>query len=145
MSVKVKICGATMPEQARAIAALGADYIGGIIEFPKSPRSVTRETAREIREAVEAGGAQTVGVVVSLSVHQLVSLIEETGIRIWQLHGDESVEYVKRLKEYGVEVWKAVCDNTPHPDICRGTPLKRGFNSYGGVAEGQGGFDIRSV
>ena len=135
MSVKVKICGATMPEQAQAIAALGADYIGGIIEFPKSPRSVMRGMARKMRDAVEGvdrrgepasrqGGrpfarTQVVGVVVDVPFDRLGELIEETGIRILQLHGEETPEEVKRLKECGIEVWKAVTKEnyTQYADI----------------------------
>ncbi len=106
-----KICGVTIPEQAREISALGADYIGCIIEFPKSTRSVSAETAREIQEAVGNGmgainHAHTVGVVVDLPIARVRELIKETGIRIWQLHGNEDNEYVMKMKEMGVEVWK---------------------------------------
>jgi len=111
----VKICGVTLPEQAREIARLGADYVGCVIEFPKSPRSVSTERAREIRGAVEGADrrgainrARTVGVVVDLPFDHLSELIEGIGIRIWQLHGIEDVEYVNAVKALGVEVWKAV-------------------------------------
>ena len=161
MSIKIKICGVTLSAQAREIARLGADYIGCVIEFPRSPRSVSAERAREIREAVEENSrgkalpylydgrgvlqyarTQVVGVVVDLPFDRLRTLIEETGIHIWQLHGEEDEQYIRKLKEMGVEVWKVIRGDTPRPDMSLDTPLKRGFPSYGGVAERlRGGFE----
>ncbi|MEW6200397.1 MAG: phosphoribosylanthranilate isomerase [bacterium] len=109
MNVKVKICGVTLPSQAREIAALGADYIGCIIEFSKSPRSASRVRAKEMKlEISKFRHVEIVGVVVNMPIHRLTSLIEETGIRVWQLHGNETPEDVVRIKELGVEAWKAV-------------------------------------
>ncbi|MFA4872629.1 MAG: phosphoribosylanthranilate isomerase [Patescibacteria group bacterium] len=114
MNVKVKICGVTLPAQAREIARQGADFVGCVIEFPKSPRSVTGEKAREIQEAVNNRcrgrkfSARTVGVVVNLPFERLCRLIEESGISIWQLHGNETTAYVNRLRKRGVIIWKAV-------------------------------------
>ncbi len=114
MNVKVKICGVTLPSQAQEIAALGADYVGCVIEFPKSPRSVTGEKAREIQEAVNNKcrgrkfSARTVGVVMNLPFERLCRLIEESGISIWQLQGNETTAYVNRLRKRGLTIWKAV-------------------------------------
>lgn len=108
MATKVKICGVTQSQQARQIAVQGADYIGCIIEFPESPRSVTRDQARILREVVEKEGSRMVGVVVNKTFDDLKDIVEITGIRILQLHGDENEEYIKQIKTLGVEAWKVV-------------------------------------
>lgn len=109
MGVKVKICGVTQSAQAREITELGADYIGCVIEFPKSLRSVNAERAREIRLEISTyRNIALVGVVVDLPLDRLAAFIDVTGIRTWQLHGTESPEYVRSIKNIGVEVWKAV-------------------------------------
>lgn len=112
MSVKVKICGVTLPEQAREIAVLGADYIGCIVEFPKSPRSITREKAPELQDALKGSGATLVGVAVDMPIEMLFEVIKSVDLKIVQLHGSEPIAYVKRLKEAGVEVWKVTRDAT---------------------------------
>ena len=50
MTVKVKICGVTRPEDARAAAIAGADYLG-VNFWPGSPRAVDVERARAIGAA----------------------------------------------------------------------------------------------
>ena len=49
--MRVKICGITRPEDARLAEQLGADAIG-VVLCSDSPRSVSRERAREIFDAV---------------------------------------------------------------------------------------------
>lgn len=106
--VKVKICGVTLPSQAREIAALGADYIGCVIEFSKSPRSVTRSYAKQLRDALKGTRAALVGVAVDIPLRELLAMMPHLDLNVVQLHGNESPEYVKRLRRRGVEVWKVV-------------------------------------
>lgn len=129
MRTKIKICGVVNPDQASAIAEAGADYVGCVVDFSQSPRSVSMERASEIRDAVELfnddrdisqyAHTRIVGVVVNKLLIELERLIEETGILIWQLHGNEDEKYVHAAKELGVEIWKVVgahC-NTPVQSI----------------------------
>lgn len=54
-------------------------------------------------------GIKAVGVFVNESVENLVSISEEVGLDVIQLHGDEDEAFIKELKEKtDLEVWKAV-------------------------------------
>lgn len=53
MRTRIKICGITHPDDARAAVKAGADYLGLI--FTESPRRVSLEAARRIRDAVPPG------------------------------------------------------------------------------------------
>jgi phosphoribosylanthranilate isomerase len=88
---RVKICGITRVEDARAAAALGADAIG-LIFYRPSPRYVTPERAREIVEATPAF-VTTVAVFVNPTREEVETVIRETGVAMLQFHGDESPEF----------------------------------------------------
>ena len=51
--VRVKVCGITQPQDARAIVAMGADALGMILHA-QSPRKITVEQAQLIRAEVPA-------------------------------------------------------------------------------------------
>jgi phosphoribosylanthranilate isomerase len=92
---RVKICGLTSPEQARACVELGADAIG-INFYAGSSRCVDLATGRAIAEAV-GDDAVTVGVFVDADAAELQRVKEATGIRCLQLHGDEPPELLARF------------------------------------------------
>jgi phosphoribosylanthranilate isomerase len=87
VSVRVKICGVTRVEDAEIAAALGAEIIG--INFhPPSPRYVSVERAREIRDAV-AGRCLVAGVFVNATRGYVAERLHEAGLDMLQFHGDE--------------------------------------------------------
>ena len=59
----VKMCGITSAKDASIAAEAGADFIG-MIMWPKSKRSVSLSTAKEISEVARKHGAEPVGVFV---------------------------------------------------------------------------------
>lgn len=92
MPVRVKICGVTRPEDARAAAAAGADYVG-INFWPQSARAVDVERARTI--AAAAGGVLLVGVFVDAGRDEVERVAERVGLSLLQFHGDESPAYCR--------------------------------------------------
>ena len=79
-------------ENIQQVAELQPDYLGFIF-YEKSPRNfegIIPDLPKGIKK---------VGVFVNEYVEIVVSLIEEYKLDAIQLHGDETVEYIKQLKE----------------------------------------------
>jgi phosphoribosylanthranilate isomerase len=92
---RVKICGVTTAEQARACIEAGADSVG--VNFvTTSIRRVGVETAAMIAQAV-GSSALVVGVVAGMTVDAMRAVRERTGVGCLQLHGDESPADVAAL------------------------------------------------
>jgi len=103
---QVKICGLTRVEQALQCVALGADAIGCVF-YPKSPRHLTNDRAREICSAV-TDRVKTVGVFVNESFSSIMNHVERCHLSTVQLHGQESPELVRRLRNQNLQVIKAL-------------------------------------
>jgi phosphoribosylanthranilate isomerase len=87
MSLLVKICGITRPEDAEQAAAAGADLIG--INFWRgSKRFVDDARAREIVAAI-LPGVLKVGVFVNAHPLVVTDTVEDLKLDRIQLHGDE--------------------------------------------------------
>lgn len=79
-------------ENIQQVAELQPDYLGFIF-YDRSPRNfegIIPELPKEVKK---------VGVFVNEYVEIVASLIQEYELDVVQLHGDESVEYIKKLKE----------------------------------------------
>jgi phosphoribosylanthranilate isomerase len=87
MTLQIKLCGFTRPEDARVAVAEGADMIGLILWAP-SPRAITREDARRVREVVPAD-VPLVGVFVDEEPGTIDELVAGIGLDCVQLHGAE--------------------------------------------------------
>jgi phosphoribosylanthranilate isomerase len=93
--VRIKICGITNLEDARLAAELGADALGFIF-YPKSPRYVAPEAAREIIAQLPPFVA-AVGVFVDEEAAVVQGLAARLGLDWVQWHGQESPEYCRSL------------------------------------------------
>lgn len=83
----MKICGLTSTEDARAVAAAGADA-AGFVFWPKSARAVDAARAREVARALPPFCAR-VGVFVDEDPSRVAELADAVGLDVVQLHGDE--------------------------------------------------------
>jgi phosphoribosylanthranilate isomerase len=102
----VKICGLTSTEDALRCVELGADAIGCVF-YPKSPRHLTQDRARQICSAVR-NRVKTVGVFVDETFSSIMQHVERCHLTTAQLHGQESPELVHRLRKESLHVIKAL-------------------------------------
>jgi phosphoribosylanthranilate isomerase len=100
----VKICGITTLEDGLEAARAGADLLG-LNFFPKSPRYIAPDAARDLCDALRAelGAAcpALVGVFVNEVVGRISITMEKVGLNFAQLSGDESFEMLRELRGIG--------------------------------------------
>ena len=94
--VAVKICGITSVEDGLLAARSGADAIG-LVLWPESRRAVDLKAAREIADALPPL-VHRVGVFVNPTRADVERAVEEIGLDVVQLHGDESPEFCRDLR-----------------------------------------------
>jgi phosphoribosylanthranilate isomerase len=136
---RIKICGITRTADAAAAAQAGADAIG-LVFYPPSPRFLSIERAREIRDALPPF-VQTVALFVNPDAAQVAQVIGRVHPALLQFHGEESPEF---CAQFGLPFVKAcrVKQGVSALEYLR--PFSRAaawlFDShvpeYGGVGEG---------
>lgn len=108
----VKICGITNLADALAAVDAGADALGFNF-YPPSPRYIEPETARTIIDQLPAP-VLTVGVFLNEELDNVETISSVAGVTALQLHGDESPEYCRALKDrYLIKVFAAGDAFTP--------------------------------
>jgi len=103
---QVKICGITGVDDAVKCTSLGANAIG-LVFYPKSPRFVTDDRAREICLALP-DVIRKVGVFVDESYSSIMQKVEKCGINAVQLHGNEPPRLAGDLLKENITVIKAL-------------------------------------
>lgn len=105
--MRVKICGITNLDDAAEAVRLGAWAIG-LIHFADSPRGV------ELGEAARIGAAfrrkcEVVGVFVNPELGQVAKAVEDEGLTMVQLNGEEGPSFCAEVaRKTGVKVVKAI-------------------------------------
>ena len=93
----VKVCGVTSADDARMVAAAGADAIG--LNFVTgSPRCLTAAAAREVAAAIP-DDVLVVGVFAGMPADDVKRVVAEVGLDAVQLHGHLSGDGVVDLPE----------------------------------------------
>lgn len=90
--MKLKVCGMKYVENIQQVAELQPDYLGFIF-YEKSKRNfegIIPEFSNSIKKT---------GVFVNEYIEVVISLVEEYRLDAIQLHGDESVDYIIKLKK----------------------------------------------
>lgn len=108
MRTRVKICGITRPQDARAAIAAGADALGFVF-WKGSPRRISPAAAGRIVADVPPPVA-CVGVFVNPTLSEVRRAILHASLDAVQLHGDEDPA---KFSECGVAIIKAVSLTSP--------------------------------
>ncbi len=113
----IKICGITNEEDALEIASLGADALGFVLSAD-SARRIEPEKAKEIIFAIkdkfkkdkftkdkfinvrDKKRPSFVGVFVNENMGKVTEIAKELGLDYIQLSGDETPDYLKKIKKY---------------------------------------------
>jgi phosphoribosylanthranilate isomerase len=97
MSVRVKVCGITRCEDAKAAVQLGVDAIGFVF-WPKSARYIDPGTAGQIVAQIPPFIC-AVGVYVDPDLGWVEKTIKAAKLNLLQFHGDESPEFCDQFSQ----------------------------------------------
>jgi phosphoribosylanthranilate isomerase len=93
LRVRIKICGMTRVEDATEAARLGVDAVG-LVFYPKSPRHVSVERARELVAALPAFVTVT-ALFLDPSEAEVRRVLDNVRVELLQFHGGEPAEFCR--------------------------------------------------
>jgi phosphoribosylanthranilate isomerase len=106
MKQTIKVCGQTDPEIIKLCIEQGARLIGFIINYPKSPRSISIKQLKSLTKNIP-NNIKKVAVMVNPSIEQVKEI--SNYCNVIQLHGDETEEFIQQIKkETDLEVIKVI-------------------------------------
>ena len=104
---EIKICGLTREADIDYVNEARPDYIGFILNFPKSRRNLSPEQAAALKSRLSPE-IRAVGVFVDRPAEEVIRAAETVGLDVIQLHGHEDDAYIAALRERtNLPVWKA--------------------------------------
>ena len=112
--MRVKICGITQSEQARAIAQQGATELGFIC-VQKSPRYLRADQIAAITSNLPHS-LNRVGVFANAEIPDIIQIVEQAHLTAVQLHGQETPTFCQQLRSQRpeLELIKAIAVKTPN-------------------------------
>jgi phosphoribosylanthranilate isomerase len=106
LSLQIKICGITNVTDAGMVAQAGADVMGIVVDVAGRARSRTLEQAQEI---AAAAGIPCAILTVNLPLPRLLTIAETLRPYALQLHGQETPELVRELRQLlECQIWKVI-------------------------------------
>lgn len=104
--VRVKHCGITSLADAELCAGAGA-WALGMIFWPQSKRRVRRDEAAQIGAAMKRR-VELAGVFVNAPLDEVALTVDQVGLTMVQLHGDEGPAYADEIaRRTGAQIIKA--------------------------------------
>lgn len=126
--MKVKVCGITDLEDAEEAVRLGAWAIGLNYHRP-SPRSVRAGVGAEIGNAMRRK-CEVVGVFVNPTLERVSEVVEEAGLTMVQLSGEEGPAFCTEVaRRTGLKVIKAI-HVTSAADLHRAEPFRTDWHLF---------------
>lgn len=103
--LKIKICGMRDPENISGVASALPDFMGFIF-YPKSKRFVGDEFSAKTVQIVPES-VKKVGVFVDELPEKVMDICKKLELDVAQLHGNETPEYCREIRNSGLTVFKA--------------------------------------
>jgi phosphoribosylanthranilate isomerase len=124
--MRVKICGITNIDDALAAIDAGADYLGFNF-YPKSPRYLTPERCVQIQSAIgnHKSAIRTVGIFVNDSPERVACLLDQCGLDLAQLHGEETPEMIAALNGRAFKAFRGIGERHAEYAEARSLPSPR--------------------
>src|SRR5436190_673393 len=101
--MNIKVCGITQLKQLQQLDGLNIDF-AGLIFHKESPRYVVGKITKEELQGSDFD-LKKVGVFVNAGYDEILEAVEDYGLDVVQLHGDETPDLCEQLSEE-VEVIK---------------------------------------
>lgn len=95
----------TSAEQVMELDEMGVEF-AGFIFYPNSPRYVFKHMSSDGIRKIRGKGINKVGVFVNANADELLQTVDDCGLYLVQLHGDETPRYCEKVADY-VTVIKA--------------------------------------
>ena len=92
---KIKICGLKRKEDIKIVNKYKPDFAGFV--FADSPRKISFNEAKTLKSYLN-DDILSVGVFVNEKIENILNLFNNNVIDIAQLHGEENLDYIKKLK-----------------------------------------------
>lgn len=97
--MRIKVCGMTSTEQVLQLDEMGVEF-AGFIFYPKSPRYVYKFMPKPEVKKIKGKGINKVGVFVNAPVEEVLQAVDDCGLHLVQLHGDETPKYCEKIANY---------------------------------------------
>ncbi|MBV9962304.1 MAG: phosphoribosylanthranilate isomerase [Parafilimonas sp.] len=96
--MRIKVCGLTNANQVRQFNELGIEF-AGFNFYKRSPRYVHKTMPSTAIKKIR-GKINKVGVFVDEDADELLKTVDDCGLYLVQLHGNESPRYCERISNY---------------------------------------------
>ncbi len=96
--MRIKVCGMTDLQQMHQLGQMGVEF-AGMIFYHKSPRFVLKHLNGEMVKRAKLK-VYKVGVFVNASYDEILNHVENFGLDMVQLHGDETPRFCEQVSNY---------------------------------------------
>lgn len=96
--MRIKVCGMTDLQQMHQLGTMGVEF-AGMIFYHKSPRFILKHLNGEMVKRAKLK-VYKVGVFVNASYDEILNHVENFGLDMVQLHGDETPRFCEKVSDY---------------------------------------------